>query len=99
MNHTTPGTHVKGAKGMGDSQPPRKNIETIAETRIMLAYSARKNSAKPMPEYSVMCPATISDSPSGMSNGERLVSARAEMKNTTNIGNSGMQYQPGMKPQ
>ena len=36
-----------------------------------------------------MKPATSSDSASGRSNGGRLVSASAEMKNTTNIGNSG----------
>src|SRR6185503_9711303 len=40
-----------------------------------------------------MKPATSSDSASTRSNGGRLVSARAEMKNTTNIGNSGNQYQ------
>ena len=40
-----------------------------------------------------MKPATSSDSASGRSNGGRLVSASAEMKNTTNIGNSGSQCQ------
>ena len=40
-----------------------------------------------------MKPATSSDSASGRSNGGRLVSASAETKNTTNIGNSGSQYQ------
>ena len=43
--------------------------------------------------YSTKKPATISLSPSGRSNGERLVSASAEMKNTMNIGNSGRQNQ------
>ena len=43
--------------------------------------------------YSTKKPATISLSPSGRSNGARLVSARVEMKNTMNIGNSGMQNQ------
>ena len=33
------------------------------------------------PEYSVMCPATISDSPSGTSNGVRFDSTRPETKN------------------
>src|SRR3954464_12567652 len=41
-----------------------------------------------------MKPATSSDSASTRSNGGRLVSASAEMKNTMNIGNSGSQYQP-----
>ncbi len=64
----------------GADQPPRKSSAVRADTRIMLAYSARKNMAKLMPEYSIMCPATISDSPSTTSKGWRLVSARPEMK-------------------
>src|SRR5262249_60652501 len=40
-----------------------------------------------------MKPATSSDSASTRSNGGRFVSARAEMKNTTNMGKSGNQYQ------
>ena len=43
--------------------------------------------------YSTMKPATSSDSASGRSKGGRLVSASAEMKNTTNIGNSASQCQ------
>ena len=65
---------------IGGSQPPRNRITASIETRIMLAYSARKNIANDMPEYSIMWPATISDSPSTTSNGWRLVSARPEMK-------------------
>ena len=65
----------------------------IALIRIMLAYSPRKNSAKVMALYSTKKPATISLSPSGRSNGARLVSASAEMKKMMNIGNSGMQNQ------
>src|SRR6185295_3284891 len=41
-----------------------------------------------------MKPATSSESASTRSKGGRLVSARAEMKNTTNIGSNGNQYQP-----
>ena len=59
----------------------------------MLAYSARKNSANAMPEYSTWKPATISDSPSATSKGARLVSATPEMKYTTNSGNSQDQFQ------
>src|SRR4051794_32826060 len=80
-------------KPNGPSQPPRNRMEVIALMRIMFAYSPRKNSPKLMDEYSTKNPATISDSPSGRSNGERLVSARAEMKKMMNIGNSGMQNQ------
>jgi hypothetical protein len=82
-----------GRKPTGDSQPPRNRIEVSVATRIMLAYSARKNSAKAMPEYSTMWPATISDSPSTTSKGARLVSATPEIKYTTNIGSSGIQFQ------
>src|ERR1700712_3359775 len=65
---------------IGAVQPPRNMITEIAEIRIMLAYSAKKNIANAMPEYSTMWPATISDSPSTTSNGCRLVSARPELK-------------------
>src|SRR6185295_18082035 len=82
------------ALGKGDSQPPRNITEASAETRIMLAYSARKNTAKAVPEYSTWKPATISDSPSATSKGARLVSATPAMKYTRNIGNSGMRFQP-----
>ena len=80
MNQIGPGIQVNGANGMIGSQPPRNRMVTIADCRIMLAYSPRKNSAHEMPLYSTMNPATISLSPSAMSNGARLVSAKAEMK-------------------
>src|SRR5580700_9255015 len=88
-----PGIQVNGARLSGGSQPPRNRIDVIALMRIMLAYSPRKNRPKLMELYSTKKPATISDSPSGRSNGARLHSARAEIKKMTNIGNSGMQYQ------
>jgi hypothetical protein len=49
-------------------------VVASAETVVMLMYSARKNMANFIEEYSVMCPATISPSPSGRSKGIRLVS-------------------------
>src|SRR5450432_1617203 len=67
------------ANESGAYQPPRNITEASAETRMMLAYSARKNIANAMPEYSTMWPATISDSPSTTSKGARLVSAMPEM--------------------
>src|SRR5690606_11377718 len=77
---------------MGGCQPP-KNMSTVRVLmRIMFAYSARKKSAKVMPEYSTMCPATTSASPSTTSNGARLVSAMPEITYTTNIGNNGIQF-------
>src|SRR3546814_17952327 len=59
----------------------------------MLAYSPRKNRAKVIAEYSTKKPATSSDSPSGRSKGERLVSASVETKKITNIGSMGSQNQ------
>src|SRR5690348_16692816 len=73
-------------------------MEVSAEMRIMLAYSARKNSANAMPEYSTWKPATISDSPSATSNGARLVSATPETKYTTSSGNSHSQFQEAKPP-
>src|ERR1700754_1540069 len=84
--------------GKGDSQPPRNRIAVSIEIRIMFAYSARKNTAKVMPEYSTWKPATISDSPSATSKGARLVSATPEMKYTMNSGNSQNQFQERKPP-
>ena len=61
--------------------------------RIIFAYSPRKNNAKDMLLYSTKKPATNSLSPSGRSNGARLVSASVEMKKITNIGKSGIKNQ------
>src|ERR1700682_5346581 len=85
-NQATPGTQMKGANGIGESQPPRNRIVVIALMRIMFAYSPRKNRAKDIALYSTKKPATISVSPSARSNGARLVSARPEMKKITNNG-------------
>lgn len=46
---------------------------------MMLAYSARKNSANGPAAYSTLKPDTSSDSPSVRSKGARLVSAKVEM--------------------
>src|SRR5690606_40012447 len=74
-----------GRKDTGDSQPPRKKVLVIAAISHMFPYSARKNRAKAMPEYSTMWPATISDSPSTTSNGARQVSATPDTRKTMNI--------------
>src|SRR6186713_2493601 len=83
---------------IGLSQPPKKKTAVSVEISSMLAYSARKNSANAMPEYSTWKPATISDSPSATSKGARLVSATPEMKYTTNSGNSQNQFQVKKPP-
>jgi hypothetical protein len=59
----------------------------------MLPYSAKKNIAKIIEEYSTLYPATNSASASGRSNGVRFVSAIDDTKNTRAIGNSGNTYQ------
>src|SRR6266568_5666622 len=92
-NQITPGIQVKGATAKGGSQPPRNRIVAMAYMVAIAMYSPRKNSRNGVEEYSTAKPATSSDSASTRSNGGRLVSASAETKNTTNIGNSGSQYQ------
>src|SRR5208337_2644883 len=94
MNQITPGTQVKGATLTGGSQPPKNSTVNSAHMLVMATYSPSMNNKYWLAEYSTMKPATSSDSASTRSKGGRLVSARAEMKKITNIGNSGSQYQP-----
>src|SRR6185503_10449922 len=92
-SQTAGGSQARIGTSMNGCQPP-KNISAVsAEISIMFMYSAMKNRAKLMPEYSIMWPATISDSPSTTSNGARLVSATPDTKYTTSIGSSGNQCQ------
>src|SRR5260221_6763560 len=92
-NQITPGIQVNGATAKGGSQPPRNRIVAMAHMVAMAMYSPRKNSRNGVEEYSTAKPATSSDSASTRSNGGRFVSASAETKKTTNIGNSGSQNQ------
>ena len=59
----------------------------------MLEYSANENKAKDIPAYSILQPATNSDSASGKSKGCRLVSAKPEIKNIKNGINKRTTYQ------
>src|SRR6202521_4761125 len=95
-NQITPGTQVKGGRATGGSQPPMNGIAASAHMVLIPTYSPSMNSIYDVEPYSTMNPATSSDSASTRSNGGRLVSANAEMKKTTNIGNSGSQYQFNM---
>src|SRR5690606_39382255 len=95
---TTPGTQLKGAMSTGGSQPPRNRIVVSAHISTTATYSPRKNSRNGVEEYSIMWPATSSDSASTRSKGGRLVSASAEMKKMTNIGNSASQCQSRKLP-
>ena len=66
--------------GIGLSQPPRKRREATPATINILAYSARKKNDQRIPEYSVIHPATSSDSASGRSKGVRFTSATPATK-------------------
>src|SRR5215469_8852553 len=89
-----PGTQVNGGTASGGSHPPKNRIVVMAHIVAMATYSPSMNIMYGVEPYSTMKPATSSDSASTRSKGGRLVSASAETKNTTNIGNSGSQYQP-----
>src|ERR1700716_2479973 len=91
-NQKKEGIQFVTALSHGACQPPKNMITVSALIRIMFMYSARKKSAKVIPEYSTMWPATISDSPSTTSKGARLVSATPDTKYTTSIGASGSQF-------
>ena len=78
-NQTSPGTQVNGGRSIGDVHPPRNRIVVIAHINKIDMYSPSMNSRYGVDEYSVMNPATSSDSPSARSNGGRLVSAKAEI--------------------
>src|SRR5213083_406799 len=86
------GIQLSTTESIGACQPPKNITAVSALISHMFMYSAMKNSAKVMPEYSIMWPATISDSPSTTSNGARLVSATPLTKYTTSIGASGSQF-------
>jgi hypothetical protein len=73
-----------------DNQPPKKIIVANALINIIELYSAKKNNAKPILEYSTLKPETNSDSASGKSNGARLVSAKILIRNIKNKGNKGI---------
>src|SRR2546428_10301062 len=86
------GIQLKTTESIGACQPPKNMTAVSALISHMFMYSAMKKSAKVMPEYSIMWPATISDSPSTTSKGARLVSATPDTKYTTAIGRSGSQF-------
>src|SRR3954452_21440298 len=79
--------------GHGARHPPRNSVVASALTVVMLTYSARKNIANLIEEYSVWKPATSSLSASGRSNGARFVSPTIDTRYITNDGNSGTAYQ------
>src|ERR1041384_6206150 len=81
-NQSQEGTNSR--KGSGACQPPRKRVTARPLTANIPRYSPRKKMAYLKPEYSVIWPATISDSPSGTSKGVRFDSTRPETKKRIN---------------
>ena len=73
----------------GANHPPKNKQTNKLDINIILLYSAKKNIAKIIDEYSVLYPATNSASASVKSNGVRFVSANIEMKKIIAQGNSG----------
>jgi len=78
----------------GANHPPKNNIAKIADIKIILLYSAKKNIAKIIEEYSVLYPATSSASASVKSKGVRFVSANIETKKIKAQGSKGNTNQP-----
>lgn len=68
------------------NQPPKNNITIKAHIKIIFEYSAKKKKAKVNDEYSILKPLTNSDSASGKSKGNLLVSANILIKNKINEG-------------
>lgn len=58
------------------THPPQKKITDKLLIIIIFPYSAKKNNANAIAEYSTLYPATSSASASGKSNGVLFVSAR-----------------------
>lgn len=75
-----------------DNHPPKNNMVVKTDISIMWIYSAKKNKANVMLEYSTLNPDTNSLSPSGRSNGDLFVSANADTKNIIAAGNNGTMY-------
>jgi len=92
-NQIIPGTIIKGQLKLIGNQPPKNKITVKLHIKIILLYSAKKNKAKLIAEYSTLYPDTNSASASGKSNGCLFVSANAQIKKIINIGNNGIQNQ------
>ena len=73
-----------------NNHPPKNVITANALISIILLYSAKKNKANPIEEYSTLKPLTSSLSASGRSKGALFVSAKILTKNIKKRGNKGM---------
>jgi hypothetical protein len=70
-------------------QPPKNRITVNTLIIIIEQYSAKKNKANPILEYSTLKPDTSSDSASGKSKGALFVSANMLTINIKNNGKNG----------
>lgn len=68
-NQNTPGIQFNGQTSKIGNHPPQNKITVNEHIKIILLYSAKKNNAKLIAEYSTLYPETSSASASGKSNG------------------------------
>ena len=68
----------------GEENPPKNMVAISAEYTNKQAYSAKKNNANFIPEYSTLYPLTSSLSASAKSKGVLFSSAMEQIKNTKN---------------
>jgi len=92
-NQKEAGIWSKKNKEVKGKYPPKNKIVIKIDIKIILEYSAKKNKAKDMAEYSTLNPDTSSDSPSVKSKGVRFVSANADTKHIINTGIMGKMNQ------
>jgi hypothetical protein len=90
LKASTKGSNKKRKEKSNESQPPKKTNVASMLIAIIDPYSAKKNKAKPMLEYSTLNPDTSSLSASGRSNGALFVSAKIETKNIKHNGKKGI---------
>jgi hypothetical protein len=90
LNAKTKGSIKNNQKAGKINQPPIKTKVVKIHIAIIEPYSAKKNKAKPILEYSTLKPETNSDSASGKSNGALFVSAKILIKNIKKSGKNGI---------
>jgi hypothetical protein len=54
LNQITGGIQYNNSKFKGGNHPPKKSIVVRLHIKIILAYSPKKNRAKPIAEYSTL---------------------------------------------
>lgn len=85
---------IKSKKFKKGNQPPQNILTHTADISNIFVYSPIKKKAKIKEEYSVLYPATNSDSASGKSKGALLVSAIMLIKKIMAAGKKGIKKKP-----